>query len=214
MKHYLIFMGGGGGHSVVYLLKASDPLAALCRFIENEDDVLCGEDGTVIDHNGRKALSYPHPIAYIESTRKSLYEWQMSELPERAWEVDYAGGLFCGEDETVFTYIEGCRKYLRREYPRSRAEAFVWYLRDDQNHPQPLVTFFRKRSRAPIQILRRYLITDWKTPGEPIVEEWTGSYEDLLNSLWLKWWSSEEQIEHYLQAINAKSEAALEKTVT
>lgn len=74
-----------------------------------------------------------------------------------------------------------CRPLFRQRFPRSRARAFTWYLRDG-----PLVTFHRRRHPKrtwPIEVLARYHLP-WDT--WPKVREWDGTLDDILESLAIK----------------------------
>src|SRR5947209_8560293 len=141
-KHYLIFTGGRGYHSVVYLLRAPTLLGAIQRFLQEENSqVTFGPDGSVREPDGRRVLTYPHPLAYVEAQYKTHEEWQIRELPEWVWEREYTEDIFCGENaDDIEWHVERCRPLLRQEFPRSRVPAFVWYLRDGA-----LVTFYRKK---------------------------------------------------------------------
>src|SRR5688572_29599328 len=134
-KRFLIFERGA--HSVVHFVQASGATEAITRFIVNQNSrTLLKLDGSV-----QEGLHfYPHPLAYIESVYKAQGEWQIRELPEWVWQAEIVEA-FCGESEDgPASIIADCRAHFAREFPRRRASAFVWYLRDGA-----LVTFYQKK---------------------------------------------------------------------
>ncbi len=129
-----------GGHAVIHLVRAENATQALVRYLQTQlGDLNLGQDGSLTAHG----IRYPHPLAYIEAYEKRYCEWQMRRLPmlpvkEPVLEV------MCGEDSDWPAYIvTRCRKEYRKEFPNSRAKAFVWYLQDGA-----LVTFYRRNRRA------------------------------------------------------------------
>ena len=71
-----------------------------------------------------------------------------------------------------------CRPTFREAFPKLRARAFVWYLKDG-----PLVTFHRRvhpRRRWPVEIIARYLLP-WDEWGQ--VRPWHGNYDDILEQM-------------------------------
>jgi hypothetical protein len=183
-KHYLIFSRPGEGHSVVHLVRAHTPLEAIQQLMREDDDTLVfASDGSIVMPYGRKRIYYPHPLAYIEANEKVWGEWQIRELPEHVWGADYEE-IFCGENsDDIEWYLDYCRPVLRREFPRSRAPGFVWYLRHGV-----LVTFYRRSRPFEIQELGRYLIPKIVRRGMregSHVSAWTGGYSDLLDQLLL-----------------------------
>jgi hypothetical protein len=121
-KHYSIFMGPRGGHAATFFVRAPTPLAAIQRFMEEEDGTLTfSPDGSVLAPYGRKPIHYPHPLAYIEACHKTEGEWSIDELPDWVWEADYQE-VFCGENSSdIEDYLDRCRSVLRQEVPRSPA---------------------------------------------------------------------------------------------
>ena len=81
-NHYLIYYKGAngsyGGHAVIYFVWATDATQAILRFLLNQDPVQ-EEGGGVLKERG---ISYPHPLAYIETWYKFYGEWQIRELPD------------------------------------------------------------------------------------------------------------------------------------
>lgn len=180
MDHYFIFEAPQDGHTVVTMLQAASRYEALQRYFEEEylrSQIRLNEDGTITDSTTRRPDTYPHLLAFIEATGKVLGEWQMRRLPASSWETPFRP-VFCGERRPdVENYFDLCRPIFQKEFPRSRAQAFLWYLTDGL-----LVTFYRRprRSGQPLQILKRYMI-----PNEtyPQAFPWEGSYEELLDHL-------------------------------
>ena len=104
----------------------------------------------------------------------------MSELREHSLQVEVEA-IICGENPyDIKGYIDQCRPLLRKQFPGSRARAFVWYLESG-----PLVTFYRKASWFQIEVLVRYII-DWVHWSG--VHVWTGDYEAITDELRLRWW--------------------------
>lgn len=180
MNHYLIFEAPQDGHTVVAMVQATSRYAAMKRYVEEEYSpryVRFNDGGSVTDVNSLRPVTYPHLLAFIETKGKARGDWQMRRLPESTWEAPYRQ-VFCGEHgPDVENYIELCRPVFRKEFPRSRAHAFLWYLTDGY-----LVTFYRRprRSGLPLQILKRYIILHETYPQ---VLPWEGTYEEFLNRL-------------------------------
>jgi hypothetical protein len=176
-KHYLIFQRYAIGHSYADFAYAETPLEAIQRSLLHGCDQLSLEnDGSLILDMGRTRIRYPHALAYIEAEYKTQGEWQMREIPQGVLEADYAEG-FCGEDTGwIDEYFDACRPYLRRDFPRSRAKAFLWYLKKGA-----LVTFYKRINPNEIQILRRYR---YHWDGQNLtIDSWEGSYNELLEQL-------------------------------
>jgi hypothetical protein len=168
---YLIFQRLA--HAVIYFVQASSVNEAIWKYISEEnDDAVLQADGSV-NEEGR---SYPHPLAYIEANEKIHYEWQIRRLPEWVWQREVVEA-FCGEsDDGPAMVIADCRKRLRQAFPRSRAKAFVWYLKKGT-----LVTFYRRQGAFRIKVLKRYL---WDWDGKELtVEDWDGGYQEILDGL-------------------------------
>ncbi len=182
-RRYLIFERSA--HSVVYFAQGQTTEEAIWNYIsEMSSSAVRHEDGTITDD----ALQYPHPLAYIEAMEKIHHEWQIRELPDWAW-TDLFSEIFCGESmDGSPSVIADCRKHLIKDIPGSRAKAFVWYLEQGT-----LVTFYHKKGAFNITVQKRYL---WNWDGIKLtVEEWTGGYDEIINSLSLMppRWRSEKQ---------------------
>jgi hypothetical protein len=175
-KHYLIYYKGAngnhGGHSVIYFVHAVDATHAMLRFLMNQHAVQEGRDG-LLTENG---TIYSHPLAYIETWYKFYGEWQLRQLPDWTRQQPVCE-VFCGESEDGLAQVaEICRREFLKEFPRSRARTFVWYLKQGT-----LVTFFRGSKPARMEILKRYL---WRWDGHTQhVEEWRGDYAQLSRDL-------------------------------
>lgn len=177
-KRYLVYektaSGEHTGHAVVHLIRAPDLMKALLRCIQIDfHGSTLGEDGSITV----EGLVYEHPLAYIEAEHKIYGEWQIRELPD--WTLDQlASEVFCGESsDGTAEIITICRKELLKKLPRSRARAFVWYLRGRRM----LVTFYRKAKPFRIEIVARFLWT-WDGVTEQVTE-WTGDYPQLMSDL-------------------------------
>jgi hypothetical protein len=174
---YLIFEQPTA-HPVVYLSQSESPLEAIRAYIrEEEPGAEFGADGSLrVAWDGYEVM-YPHPLAYVEAACKSLGEWQIRELPVEPARAPLTEA-FCGEDTSdVAAHLDACRPLLRRQFPRSRAPGFLWYLRDGL-----LVTCYRKRRPGEIQVLARF-VRRWDAGGDYVL--WNGDYEELLGGLYL-----------------------------
>lgn len=172
-KHYLIFVRNS--HSVVFFVQGRTPTDALWNYIAGEDDqVTLNADGSLTEG----AHDYAHPLAYIEATEKIYHEWQIREVPDWAWSDSFAE-LFCGEStDGPPSVIADCRRQFVKDIPHSRANAFVWYLKEGA-----LVTFYRKHGPQ-ITVMKRYR---WNWDGHRVtVEEWVGDHEQIVQALYLK----------------------------
>ncbi|HZT43519.1 MAG TPA: hypothetical protein VFA07_15250 [Chthonomonadaceae bacterium] len=182
-RHFIIFQRTTG-HCANWLVRAPSIREAIILYVREElTGVGEGETFITSDGYGGKVV-YTHPLECIEAEEKIWHGgkgwngWEIRELTDQHWAARYAE-VFCSENPyDVERYIAVCRPLLRARYPRSRARAFVWYLKEG-----PLVTFYRRKNPArrwPIEILVRYLLPweDW-----PQVQEWSGSYDDILNLL-------------------------------
>ena len=184
-KRYLVYgkpvSATHSGHAVVHLIRAPDLLNALlrCILIEFRDSTLADHGSIIVDNLSIPAggFVYEHPLAYIEAEHKIYGEWQIRELPD--WTLDQlASEVFCGESsDGTAEIISVCRKELLKKVPRSRARAFVWYLRGRRM----LVTFYRKAKPFRIEIVARFLWT-WDGVTEQVTE-WTGDYHRLMSDL-------------------------------
>ena len=119
------------GHTYINFAYAETPLAAIHNYLNSEEmGGLLNEDGSVsVEHGSRKVVDYPHPLAYIEARYKQHHEWQIREIPNWVLTTDYSEGV-SGEDAGyIHTYVDDCLPHFRRLFPRVRARAFIWYLR-------------------------------------------------------------------------------------
>ena len=182
-QRYLIFQRDA--HSVVYFAQGQTIEEAIWNYIsEISSEAKRNADGSLSEG----AVQYSHPLAYIEANEKIYHEWQIRRLPDWAW-ADRFSEIFCGESiDGPPSVIAECRKHFVKDFPGSRAKAFVWYLEQGT-----LVTFFRKKGAFAITVLKRYLL-DWDG-NELTIEEWTGDYEEILQSLSLipPRWRSKKQ---------------------
>ena len=170
-KTYLIFVRNA--HSVIYFVRAISLSEAMCKYItEQSSKVVLLPDGSLQDED----IHYPHPLAPIEANEKVHGEWQIRELPE--WVLQgHVVEAFCGESQDgPASVIAECRKHFAEAFPKARAKAFVWYLKQGT-----LVTFYRRKNPFEVVILKRYL-WDWDGNNLAIVE-WKGGYEQILESL-------------------------------
>lgn len=143
-----------------------------------DDEAKLDADGSITDDSDH----YAHPLAYIEANEKIYHEWQIRELPEWAWEDSFSE-IFCGESQDgPLSDIAECRKRFQANFPRSRAKAFVWYPK--QGH---LVTFYRRKKPYQIAIIKRYLLKwhglAWNGDPGPVVLDWEGDYEQIVQAL-------------------------------
>jgi hypothetical protein len=207
-RHFIVFSGGHGGHSVIHFVAAPDLLTAVKHFIlwsdggtaQSPDDpgnTAMSTNWTTIHPDNSvecvtdapKTIIYPHPLAFIEAMYKPHEEWQIRELPDRVW-TDPVAEVFCGENAgDVEVYIDECRPLLRNQYPRSRAKAFIWYVKDGV-----IVTFFKRAGWYQIDVLARYLIPFGSPPGN--AQPWSGTYDELLDMLLVRQdylWPSERK---------------------
>lgn len=169
-KRYLIFLRYV--HSVVYFVQGETPTEAIWNYIsEINRQVVLNPDGSItVDTD-----NYPHPLAYIEANEKIYHEWQIRELPEWAWKDSFSE-IFCSESQDgPLSDIAECRERFQVDFPKTRAKAFVWYLK--QGH---LVTFYCKKPSG-IVIIKRYLL-NWDG-SQLTVEEWVGDYEQIVQAL-------------------------------
>lgn len=184
MKHYIIFQRTNN-HCVTWLVRASSLREAMAaHYLHDMAGAEHLDDGSIQtgDSYGGKII-YSHPLECIESEVKSLdgiggHSWEMRELQDQHWEADFAEVFGSNDPADVEEYINACRPVFCKAFPKSRARAFVWYLKEG-----PLVTFHRRkeqRRRWPIQIMARYLLPwkDWEQ-----VREWHGTHDDLLEQM-------------------------------
>ncbi|MFN3649943.1 MAG: hypothetical protein ACK47B_10200 [Armatimonadota bacterium] len=169
------------GHCVTWLVQATDLREALVRFLLDAwgDAGELLPDGSLVDDDGLGwRVVYTHPLQAIEANYKICEDWEIRSLDEPSLQAEVAE-VFCSADPSdLDKHISAARRALREAHPRSRARAFVWYLRSG-----PLVTFYRRPRRgAVLEIVARYLLPwkDW-----PNARPWTGSYDDLLGELFL-----------------------------
>ena len=191
------------GHCVTRLVRAASLKEAMTKLAVGDWRAKLQGDGSLITPDG---LAYSHPLAFIESQYKSndkydelqwsdkdnelvnASSWQIQVLPAEALEAEVAEVFCSAEPWSIGEYISLCRAEFRKKYPRSRARAFVWHLKDG-----PLVTFHRRQNKAndwPIEVVGRYLIPwqrqHWPQPYtlmQEMVEEWHGTYDNLLDQM-------------------------------
>lgn len=177
---YLIFVRNA--HSVIYFVQASSINEAIGKYVSSMDDkVVLQADGSVLSGDDQ----YPHLLAYIEANEKRYGEWQIRKLPDWVWQTPLVEA-FCGESKDgPARDIEECRKHFVEAFPKSRAKAFVWYLKQGT-----LVTFYRKQGPFNIEVLKRYLIPRryiWDPNSHILtVEEWDGDYQKIVDSFSLE----------------------------
>lgn len=178
MRHFLIYYGGGQwqGHNVACLAHAETPLAATHEYLREIDGLEITQAGAVCWRGGRAERWYPHALAYIEAAYRPCREWLIREIPAGAWTKPIAE-VMCGEEQgAVEYYAAQCRPLLRQELPRSRARAFLWFLRDGV-----MVVFYQTTRKDDIRVLRRF-VRSWED-GE--YRPWDGTYQELLDQLYL-----------------------------
>lgn len=185
LNHYIIFKRTDG-HCYTWLARARSLRDVMEKYaLEQCPSAELREDGCLLVDDGYGGqILYEHPLACIEAEEKtyngglSWNGWEVRQLQPQHWEAEFAD-VFCSENPyDVEFHIENCRPLLRQKYPRSRARAFVWYLKDGA-----LVTFYRRanrRRRWPIEVLGRYHLP-WQ--NWPQAREWTGTYDDILDQM-------------------------------
>lgn len=188
------------GHCVTEFVQAPSLREALTLYAVNVFSAQVNEEG-YLARNSRVKPVYVHPLEFIEAHCKATSDfdelewdqkndrllngssWEIRLLPEQAWQAAFAEVFCSAEPRSLGEYIQLCRQPFRRQFPRSRARAFVWYLQDG-----PLVTFYRRKGGGEaIEVLERYIIP-WQRQKYPnaytlapdMVEEWRGTYDDLL----------------------------------
>lgn len=166
-------------HSVIHFVQATSVSEAIWKYISYQrEDAILQADGSIRGEDDY----YPDLLTYIEASGKMHGEWQIRKMPEWVWERVRQGQVveaFCGESQDgPAEVIMQCRKHFTKAYPRSRAKAFVWYLKQGT-----LVTFYHKKGYN-IRVLKRYL---WDWNGDRLkIEDWTGGNEQILESLLLE----------------------------
>jgi hypothetical protein len=176
---YLIYMRPRESHSYMDLVPAPSPLLAIESYLQWQNDVEVHPDHSVSIRYGRKIIFYPHPLAAVEAGDKVFGEWQIRKVSPEVWATDEPVEFFLGEHpDEVESQIALCRPYLRADHPRSRASAFVWYLKQGS-----LVTYYRRAGELQIEVLGRFHIGVLPYPR---VLRWHGDYQDLLDSLRLE----------------------------
>lgn len=176
--HFLIFRSVPGSHSYVSIANGSSLLSAICSAITSDDAsaVLLDNGGLTIADDSR-TISYPHPLAYVEANYKIAGAWDIRHLPETAWSVPYFEGALVTENpDCLNDVVSLCKPLFRKEYPRKRCLSFVWRLESGK-----LVSFCRKTGPFQIEVLVRYLVS---ADDSTDIMRWTGTYDDLLKSLW------------------------------
>ena len=183
MKHYVIYRHPAESHSTVYLVCGENAEAAIRAWLQWDVGVPLHPDLAGDLDELRPRTRYPHVLALLEAVEKTCGEWQIREVREGAFERP-CEEIFCGEHpHDVADYVEWARARLRKEVPRVRVRAFVWYLRSGV-----LVTFYRQPNVFRIEVVRRYLVK-----GRHEVEPWEGTYADLMDQLLLRWWDRDER---------------------
>lgn len=185
LNHYLVFEGSRWGHNLVYLYRAPSLRDAIVLFCQRTIGFAIHPDGSITEPCGvrDRKVTYPNLLSYIEDFKADdESEWQIRQLPDWVFEAEDVE-VFCGEDPTdIEAHINSCRPYLGRDHPRSRAKAFVWYLRGGC-----LTSFYKRHRCQPIEIPGRYY-EPWRTtngePDPPVVKR-EGTDEDILNQLYL-----------------------------
>ena len=176
---YLIF--DRHAHTGIHFVQAGSVSEAIWKYIsyQTEGDVILQADGSLRDDQ----RYFPDLLTYIEAGEKMYGEWQIRKLPEWMWDKVKEGLVieaFCGESEDgPPEVIAECRKHFRKSFPRSRAKAFVWYLKQGT-----LVTFYHKKRPYNIAVLKRYLY--YREGHELMIEEWIGSNVEIIESLLLE----------------------------
>jgi hypothetical protein len=186
LNHYIIFRRTDG-HCATWLVRAASLREAMLQYTLDwcaGSEALLDDRRLAVDDGDGGQVIYEHPLACIEAREKTHWSgwdwngWEIKQLQPQHWEAAFAE-VFCSENPNdVKEYIECCRPLLRQKYPRSRARAFIWYLKEG-----PLVTFYRPARRGrrwPVKILGRYLLP-WKE--WPQAQEWTGTYDDILEQM-------------------------------
>ncbi len=167
-------------HSVIYFVQAMSVKEAICKYIldQRSDNAVFLPDGSVQDED----VHYPHPLAYIEASEKVQGEWQIREMPAWVLQGSVVEAFCCESQSGPASDIAECRERFKVGFPKARAKAFVWYLK--QGH---LVTFYRRENPFEIVVLKRYLLKwhgiEWNGDPGPTVLNWDGGYEEILNSL-------------------------------
>jgi len=185
LNHYIIFRRTDN-HCATWLVRAPSLRDAMLQYtVSWAGSAKLRDDGRLAVNDGEGGqVIFEHPLACIEAGEKiwnggkGWNGWEIRQLQPQHWEAAFAE-VFCSENPyDVEEHIECCRPLLRQSYPRSRARAFLWYLKDG-----PLVTFYRpvrRGRRWPIKVLGRYLLP-WKE--WPQAQEWTGTYDDILEQM-------------------------------
>jgi hypothetical protein len=179
LKHFIMFQRTGG-HCTTWLVRAPTLRDAMQQYVlaQGAQAELLKDGSLSVDDGYGGKIVYAHPLACIEAEEKTWAGWEVRELQEEHWQAGFAE-VFCSENpHDLKEHIQHCLPLLRQRYPRSRARAFVWYLRDG-----PLVTFYRRayqRRRRRIEILVRYHIpwTEW-----PRAYEWEGTHDTILEQM-------------------------------
>jgi hypothetical protein len=182
MRHFIIFRRTDG-HCGTWLVRSACLRNALTKYAIEEYAAVERDSNLLVSDGYGGEVVYSHPLACIEAQAKTWSGgagwngWEIRELFPQHFEAEFAE-VFCSENPAeIEDYIALCRPLLRKSYPRSRARAFVWYLKDG-----PLVTFYRfprQRYRDPLEILGRYHLRwqEWQP------QKWEGTYDDILEQM-------------------------------
>jgi len=200
MSDFIVFKRTAG-HCYVERIPADSLIDALQKYLAYDLEASPVPDSARVELDGK---CY-HCLELVEFWHKANSKYDELELDSagvllnhQSWQINEAGypadkhgvvPLLCSyEPSSIANYIELCRGIFRKAHPRSRARAFVWYLRHG-----PLVTFYRNRDPnldKPLEIAARYLIR-WQKDKYPqpysltpeMIEEWPGTYDDILEQL-------------------------------
>ena len=182
-RHFIVFQRTDS-HCATWLVRADSLVGAIERYLRDECGVEVLPDGRMRAPGcGSRYVTYTHWLECLESEVKSEdwcweHGWEIRELQEAHWAADLAEVMCSDNPRQVVHHIAVCRPALRLAFPRSRARAFLWYLKTG-----PLVTFYRRktaRCRWPIEVLVRYQLP-WET--WPQVKEWHGTLDDILEQM-------------------------------
>lgn len=204
--HFIIFERTLG-HCSVELVQAETLRQALVSYATKVFSAKTDSRGFLTRDEGKHPY-YSHPLEFIESNCKATprydelqYDsknkvllnnsgWEIRSMSQSAWQAQYAEVLCSADPWSIGEYVTLCRSALHQQFPRSRARAFMWYLQDG-----PLVTFYHKKlDDASITIVKRFVIP-WQRQHYPnpyvmtaeMVQEWQGTYDDLLIQLKLEY---------------------------
>lgn len=179
MKHYVIFFRTYA-HCAMFFVHAASLVEAMVIYSIQYKGVELLENGSLKSGDGWGGdVIYSHTLECIESEERADgwngNSWEIQELKDTDWNTPFAEAFWSNDPDDIKTWIEMARPIFRAAFPKSRAKAFVWYLKEGI-----LVTFHRRKSptrRWPIEIMARYLLP-WKDKDR--VQPWHGTYDDIL----------------------------------